>query len=374
MIQTAPIASITPHFRQVTPATIWSFVRVQTRDGAVGWGEATINGRAREIGVDVRRQAAALAGTQPDLRQRLTPLAPGQLGFAVTSAIDQALWDIYAQTRGQPLAAVLGATPRSTVPLYANINRGTTQRTPAGFAASADAAARAGFTAVKMAPFDGMQPALAGTAEGRAFTQAGIDRIAAAHAALAGRAALMVDCHWRFTPAVAEAVLQELGRIGVAWFECPIPEIPANIQAVRRLRGLANAAGMQLAGMEEASLVEGFLPWADAYDVVMPDVKYTVGLMEALAIAEQLAAKGAKVSLHNPTGSVCHATSLHVSAVMASDMRLEMQWGETDWLYDLPDPALPRPHNGSNALPAGPGHGAALKLDRLVEEAGLPPV
>ena len=142
MIQTAPIASITPHFRQVTPATIWSFVRVQTRDGAVGWGEATINGRAREIGVDVRRQAAALA-------------------------------------------------------------------------------------------------------------------------ARAGRAALMVDCHWRFTPAVAEAVLQELGRIGVAWFECPIPEIPANIQAVRRLRGLANAAGMQLAGMEEASLVEGFLPWAD---------------------------------------------------------------------------------------------------------------
>ena len=368
MIQTAPIASITPHFRQVTPATIWSFVRVQTRDGAVGWGEATINGRAREIGAETRRQATALVGTQPDLRQRLAPIAPGQLGFAVTSAIDQALWDIYARTAGQPLAAMLGSAPRASVPLYANINRGTTQRTPAGFAASADAAAKAGFAAVKMAPFDGMQPALAGSAEGRAFIQAGIDRIAAAHAALAGRAGLMVDCHWRFTPNVAETVLHELGRIGVVWFECPIPEIPANIPAVRRLRGLANAAGMQLAGMEEASLVEGFLPWADAYDVVMPDVKYTGGLMEALAIAEQLAAKGAKVSLHNPTGSVCHATSLHVSAVMASDMRLEMHWGETELLYDLPSPALPRPQNGANALPSGVGHGAALQLDRLTDE------
>jgi galactonate dehydratase len=284
------------------------------------------------------------------------------------SAIDQALWDIAARREGISLAVALsretGGAVGTTVPLYANVNRGTLSRTPEGFAASANAAASAGFTGVKIAPFDGMAPALVGTPEGKGATQAGIDCIAAAHAALAGRARMMVDCHWRFSPAAAEEVLRELARIGVAWYECPVPEISDNLPAVRRLRGLANAAGMQLAGMEEASLTEGFLPWADAYDVLMPDVKYTGGMAETLRIAEGLRARGTGVSLHNPTGSVCHAVSLHVSAALSTGLPLEIQWGETDLLFDLPVPELPRPLAGGSALPNGPGHGASLSLER----------
>ncbi len=248
-----------------------------------------------------------------------------------------------------------------SIPLYANINRGTLDRSPAGFAHAAAAAAAAGFTAVKMAPFDDMAPHLAGTREGLALTELGLERIAAAHAALEGGVArLMVDCHRRFTPDSAAAALHEAARIGVAWFECPLPETAENIAAVRHLRGLANAAGVQLAGLEETSTLEGFLPWLDAYDVMMPDVKYAGGLAETLRIAEALHRHGVGVSLHNPTGSVCHAVSLHVSAALATGLPLEIQWGETDLLFDLPDPRLPRPHDGHSPLPPGPGHGAAL--------------
>jgi galactonate dehydratase len=122
-----------------------------------------------------------------------------------------------------------------------------------------------------------------------------------------------------------------------------------------------------VAGLEELSLLEGFRPWADAYDVMMPDVKYAGGLTETLRIAEQLSARGVGVSLHNPTGSVCHAVSLHVSAAVASDRPLEIQWGETPLLFDLPDPALPRPEGGASVLPPGLGHGAMLPVASLTD-------
>ncbi len=363
----AAIASITAHFRSVTPVTTWSFVRVRCADGAEGWGEATINGQAREIGEEVARQDRALRGCDSTPADAIAPIAPGMLGWAVVSAVDQALWDIAARRAGRGLAGCLvpGSGADGVVPLYANINRGITERTPEQFGAAAAGAVEAGFAAVKIAPFDGLTPGNATEADGQRFIRAGLDRVAAAHAAIGGRARLMVDCHWRFTEATAEAALREAARIGIAWFECPLPETAETVAAVRRLRGIANAAGVQLAGLETASRLEAFLAWTEAYDVVMPDVKYAGGLAETLRIARELSARGMGVSLHNPTGSVCHAVSLHVSAAIGGELPLEIQWGETPLLFDLPCPALPRPEAGASRLPEGPGHGAVLHPAKL---------
>ena len=362
-MDTPAIVTVTPHAQHVSGKTTWSFVRVTLADGMAGWGEATINGREADIAAEVRRQEAVLRGRAGDVAIPLPPLAPGQLGWAVVSAIDQALWDIAARRAGQSLAAYLGTgVLRPSVPLYANINRGILDRSPAGFAAAADAAADAGFSAVKIAPFDDLTPVLAGGVGGARLIRSGLDRIAAAHAALAGRATLMVDCHWRFTAATAEAALREAALTGITWFECPLPETAETMADIVHLRGVANAAGVRLAGLETASCLADFLPWADAYDVVMPDVKYAGGLAETLRIAEVLGAKGVGISLHNPTGSVCHAVSLHVSAALESNLPLEIQWGESDLLFDLPSPALQRPVAGRSPLPSGDGHGAALPL------------
>ncbi len=359
------IRSVTPFFKQVSPKTIWCFVRVLADDGTEGWGEATVNGQAPAVGAEIQRQHAALAGTNAVLADGIRPLTRSKIGWAAASAIDQALWDIAAQREGQSLAALLSTAATTDVPLYANINRGTLDRSPFGFAATAAAAVDAGFTAIKMAPFDDLTPENAGTIDGMVHIQNGLDRIAAAYDAIGPGAKLMVDCHWRFTPATAEAALREAARIGISWFECPLPEAPDTIAAVRKLRGIANAAGVQLAGMEEFSTVAAFLPWVDAYDVMMPDVKYAGGLSETFRIAEALRARGVGVSLHNPTGSVCHAVSLHVSAALQTGLPLEVQWAETDLLFDLPPKHLPRPRNGRSALPAGQGHGARLSVGDL---------
>jgi galactonate dehydratase len=310
---------------RVTPRTTWVFARVSDDDGIVGWGEGTLEGKAAEV-------ARAIENAPRQL--------PGDLvGAAAFSAIEQAGWDLKARKAGKPLAALLGGAKRERVALYANINRGTTDRTPAGFAQRAREAAALGFAAIKIAPFDKMDE--------------GYARIAAAAEAIAGRAELQVDCHWRFDVKTADEALAECARLGVTWFECPIPETPENYPAIKRLRGKANTAGMRLAGAEQFIGAHGFKPLLEQglYDVVMPDVKYAGGLAECLRIAELAARHGCAVSLHNPSGPVCHAHSVHLSAVLESGERLEYQHGETPKFFDIA-PGLEAPVQGHATLPA----------------------
>ena len=316
---------------RVTPRTVWTFARLVADDGTEGWGEASLEGRAAEV------EAAIRAFTVPI---ELGAIPTDLVKAAAYSAVEQALWDLAARSDGRPLAALLGGALRDPVPLYANINRGTTDRSPAGFAARAAEAVALGFGAIKIAPFDNMKE--------------GYARIGAAADAIAGRAELQVDCHWRFDEARAHEALTECARLGVTWFECPLPETPENFAAIKRLRGKANAAGMRLAGAEQFIGAAGFRPLLEQglYDVVMPDVKYAGGLAECLRIATLAASHGTACSLHNPSGPICHAHSLHASAAIESNERLEYQHGETPRFYEIA-PGLAAPVGGS-AAPPGP--------------------
>lgn len=323
---------------RVTPRTVWTFARVLGDDGVEGWGEGTLEGRADEV-------AAAIESFNGRLED--PGALPGDLVQAAAySAVEQALWDRKARIAGRPLAEVLGGARRDPVPLYANINRGTTDRSPAGFAARAAEAVNLGFAAIKIAPFDEVSPA------NRQPIQAGYARIAAAAEAIGKRAQLQVDCHWRFDERAGAEALAECARLGVSWFECPLPETPDNFAAIRRLRGKANAAGLRLAGAELFIGTAGFRPLLEQglYDVVMPDVKYAGGLSECLRIAELAAGYGVACSLHNPSGPVCHAHSIHASAVLGGNERLEYQHGETPRFYAIA-PGLREPRGGSAALP-----------------------
>ena len=244
-----------------------------------------------------------------------------------------------------PRATLAGRSPSSSAARGANACRCTPTSiaappiaASAGFAARAAEAAALGFGAIKIAPFDNLQE--------------GYARIAAVADAIAGRAELQVDCHWRFDEARAQEALGECARLGVTWFECPLPETPEHFAAIKRLRGKANAAGMRLAGAEQFIGTAGFRPLLEQglYDVVMPDVKYAGGLAECLRIAQLAARHGVACSLHNPSGPVCHAHSLHASAAMESNERLEYQHGETPRFYEIA-PGLAAPVGGSAALP-----------------------
>jgi galactonate dehydratase len=99
----------------------------------------------------------------------------GLVAATAFSAIEQALWDLAGQALGVPTYALFGGKVRDAVPVYANVNRAATPRTPAGFAAAARRAVADGFRAVKAAPFDGFPSAGSPQAAVDGAVAAGID-------------------------------------------------------------------------------------------------------------------------------------------------------------------------------------------------------
>ena len=373
---TAALRSAALHCVRITKKTSWSFLRLHTPDGRTGEGEATQSGQDDALLAAAERLVpmALREATLEDPGGFATGHVPGDIVEAgVVSALDQALWDLHAQTRNLPLAEILGVR-RDRVPVYANINRRTEERSPEGFAASAHAAVAAGHVAFKLAPFDEVTRHICATGRGARAMQPGLARIAAVRETIGPAARLMVDCHWRFDDATATLLNEEAAKAGVYWIECPLPEVEGNVAALTRLRRQCEALGIRQAGLEQSIGWEAIRPYceAGAYDVVMPDVKYIGGVHELRTVASACADLGVAVSPHNPSGPISHAFSLQVSANLDAFDRLEMQFDESPLFDALVGAPFAPIIDGHAARPSGPGLGVGLSDGLLNKHAERP--
>lgn len=374
---TTQITAAQLHPLKISPITVWLFVELSDDDGRRGWGEATLNKQHHAVIEAAGMLLPRLIG-EPVSLKALTALAADERLMpqaALLSAVDMAIRDVNAQAAGQPLHAQLGHRQRERVEVYANINRRTVDRDPAGFAASAKVAQAAGFSTFKIAPFDEINPAICDNHAG--FEQAlrpGLERIEATRDALGAHANLRVDCHWRFTKAAAEQLLDAVQDWRLDWVECPLPETAETIPALTTLRRQANGLGMRLAGLEMGIGLSDFAPFlkAGTYDVIMPDVKYLGGLDRFGPLAELATRHGAILSPHNPTGPVSHAASLHVAACLDAVDSLELQFDETPHFDGLVGGPVNPIIDSWASIPTGPGLGVDLD-PALVRQLQLPP-
>lgn len=348
---------------RVSPKTAWVFVELTGQNGLRGLGEGTLNGKEEAMAKVAEGHGRQVLGTDAgDVLGLFASLPFSNLHEAAfSSAVMQAAADLNARSQDCRLADALGGARRDAIDLYANINRRTEDRAPAGFAASAKAAAEAGYSAFKIAPFDGAAPDMA-PGQWRPLVETGLERISAVRNAIGPDARLMVDCHWRFFESTASWVLDAVEPFDLYWFECPIPRETIALGALKRLRAQANSLGVRLAGAETGVKLAGFEPMlsAGAYDVMMPDVKYAGGPVEMMRIAEAFAAHGVMFSPHNPSGPICHAASMQICAAVETVDLLEVQFDETPVFHTLVQPALPPVVGGVAPLPDGLGIGVDL--------------
>lgn len=105
----------------------FTFVKVQTNSGLVGWGEATLGWKesaVRELILDFGRRY--VVGQNPfdieDLWFRLYQIEhnTGPVMFSAMAGIEMALWDIVGKACGQPVYNLVGGKVRSKVKAYAN--------------------------------------------------------------------------------------------------------------------------------------------------------------------------------------------------------------------------------------------------------------
>ncbi|MFI6515779.1 enolase C-terminal domain-like protein [Spirillospora sp. NPDC050679] len=285
----------------VSARTDWLVIGLSDAEGRRGWGECSDAGPPEAV---VRRLAE--------------PEAPAGrfLDLTVRGALDQARRDLAARAEDVPLWKWLGGADPGPVPVYANINRVPGGRTPGEVAAAALAAVRAGFGAVKLAPFD---------APGDApLPLLGLARVRAVRDAVGPDVRVMVDCHERLPLAELEPLLGDLAALDLTWLEDA-----AGIDDPPGLRRLRARTPLPLAGGEFAADPAQVLAARGLLDVVMPDVKHAGGVDAALALARAAADGGAAVSFHNPSGPIATAVSAHLTGVVPGV--LEFMFGEADW-------------------------------------------
>ena len=360
---------------RATARTVWLFVRLRTDAGLTGLGEASdAFGFANTTTEDAARMTSELGGffelvngRSPleigAYRQRAEAIVAkgGLVSATACSAIEQALWDLAGKALDVPTYALFGGRVRDALPVYANINRATTMRTPAGFAATARAAVKDGFRAVKGAPFDGFPPPGSPQAAIEAAVENGIACVAAMREAVGPDVEVMVDCHSFFDVPMAERVARRLEPQNLAWYEEPVaPERIEETREIRRRIKQPMAAGEILYG------VAGFAPLSRnrTVQVIMPDVKHCGGLLELTRIAAAAEQEGVMVAPHNPSGPVSTAANVQICAVLRNFRLLEFQWGETDWRHDLVRPVEVF-DRGTLHVPSRPGFGIELN-ERLV--------
>ncbi len=376
---TAPIiAAIEIRGLAATTRSNWSFLRVETDRGRVGWGELTLRSHEGVLAAMLAQLQPALVGrTTAELapmRRAYPSLPSGRVGNTLFSALDQALTDLEAQEAGVPVYAYLGAPQPRPLAGYATVNRSVTSRTPEGFAAAAAAAVAAGFTGVKIMPFDSVTPATSDGEFGRVETAKVLDRIAAVRATLGSSIRLMVDCHWRLSEAAALRFIEEVAPFRLHWLECPVPESAEWFPAIRRIRRRANERGMLLAGAENIVGVSGATPFLHGglYDVIMPDIKYCGGYGEFGRIVAAARQAGVAASPHNPSGPVAHAHTVHACIAFGVEEPVEQQFAESPLFDDAVRGMLAPALDGAFHPPRGAGLGIGVDERVLSAHPAVP--
>ncbi|EKN3987320.1 galactonate dehydratase, partial [Yersinia enterocolitica] len=103
----------------------WIFLKIETDEGIVGWGEPVVEGRARSVEAAVHELSEYVIGQDParinDIWQTLYRggfYRGGPILMSAISGIDQALWDIKGKALGVPVYQLLGGLVRDKIKAY----------------------------------------------------------------------------------------------------------------------------------------------------------------------------------------------------------------------------------------------------------------
>ncbi|MFF1258969.1 MULTISPECIES: galactonate dehydratase [unclassified Streptomyces] len=285
----------------------WMFVRVETDEGVVGWGEPVVEGRAEPVRAAVEVLAEHLVGQDPlrieDHWQVMTKGGFYRGGPVLSSAVaglDQALWDIKGKAYGQPVHQLLGGPVRERIRAYAWVGGDE----PSEVRDAVSAQAEAGFTAVKMNAVGRMTP-LATREEVRAC----LLRAETAREVLGDERDFALDFHGRVSPANARRLLPLLAEYAPLFVEEPV--LSEHMHAVP---DLVKASNIPIALGERLFTRREFLaPLEAGVAVVQPDISHAGGISELRRIAALAEMYGAHIAPHCPLGPVALAASLQVA-------------------------------------------------------------
>lgn len=350
----------------------WLFLRLETDDGVVGWGEPIVEGKTAETEAAVAAMLTKLGNWETsrieDAWQYLYRggfYRGGPILSSALAGIDQALWDIRGKTLGVPVYEMLGGRVRDKVRAYIWVGGDDVVDLEGGLRSATEL----GYTAVKMN----------GTGKMRAMEPpATIDRLLAnaamAREILGPTRDFAVDFHGRFSPPMAKIALSELESLRPLFVEEPIsPEL-----APMNLRSLVDSSSVPIALGERVYSRWEFLPLLQAgLAIAQPDVSHAGGISELKRIGVLAETFGTLLAPHCPLGPIALAASIQVDATTPNFLIQEHSMGlhynnGSDLLDYLVDTSVFDVADGHFTVPSGPGLGIEVdeKAVRKAAEVG----
>jgi galactonate dehydratase len=345
----------------------WLFVRLEADDGAVGWGEASLEGHAEAVEGAFAALRDRFVGADPDRIEEIWQIAyrggfyrGGPVLMSALSGLDQALWDMKGRRLGAPVWRLMGGQVRDKIAVYAWI--GGDQPNEAGDGAKVRKVQ--GFNAVKM----NATPEL-GWIDRHKAIDAVIERVEAVRAQ-------GMDCgldfHGRVHKPMAKQLARALEPLKPLFIEEPL--LSENLEGLEQLSKLTT---IPIALGERLYDRWGFKPFLERgiVDIIQPDLSHAGGLSECRRIAAQAEAYDVAVAPHCPLGPLALGACLQLAATTPNFVIQEMSLGihyntgGHDLLTYCRDPSVFDVKDGFVAVPQGPGLGVDLDEDKVREVA-----
>lgn len=354
---------------QVPPR--WLFLKIETDEGLVGWGEPVIEGRAATVATAVQELLTGLIGKDPlniedhwNVMYRGGFYRGGPILMSAIAGIDQALWDLKGKFFNAPIYQLLGGKARDTMRVYSWIGGDR----PAHVGLAAKDMVDKGFTAVKMNATEEM-----GYVDSYAKIDEAVARIAAVREAGGPYLGIGVDFHGRVHKPMAKVLAKELEPFRPMFIEEPV--LAENNEA---LREIARHTSIPIATGERM-----FSRWdfkqllMDGYaDIIQPDLSHAGGITECKKIISMAEAFDVAAAPHCPLGPIALAACLQVDATchnaFIQEQSLGIHYNQGNDLLDyLVDPSVFKYDNGYANIPSGPGLGIEINEAYVIERAKL---
>jgi galactonate dehydratase len=337
----------------------WLFLRIETDEGLVGWGEPVVEGRAETVATAVAELSELLLGTDPGpIEDHWQVLAKGGFyrgGPVLSSAlagIDQALWDIKGKALGVPVHELLGGPVRERVRVYRWIGG----RDGDELAETGRAAVDQGYDAVKCNATGRLRHL-----DSAAAVRSVVEQLTALREAVGWEVDIAVDFHGRFSTAMARRTLPLLEPLLPLFVEEPVlPEFSRDLAAVAASTSIPLAVGERLYSRWDFRDV-----LSTGIAVAQPDLCHAGGISEARRIAAMAEAHDVALAPHCPLGPIALAASLQVDFATPNFLIQEQSLdvhapGGNALLTDLVDAGCFRFSGGYLDRPTGPGLGVEV--------------
>ncbi len=345
------------HFELFKVPPRWLFLKIETDEGLIGWGEPIVEGKADTVKAAVEELMQTLIGKNPlQIEEHWNTLYRG--GFyrggpvlmSAISGIDQALWDIKGKFHGVPIYDLMGGKTRERIRVYSWI-----QGEMAADIGQAVLAAKAkGFSAVKMNGTNEMQ--IIDTFQKIDWV---LERVAALREAVGHTVDVGIDFHGRLHKAMAKVLAKELEPFRPLFIEEPV--LPENNEA---LLALARVCTIPIATGERMFSRWDFkdLLASGAVDIVQPDLSHAGGITECKKIFSMAEAYDVAAAPHCPLGPIALAACLQVDAssynAFIQEQSLGIEYNKGNELLEyIQNPEVFQYKDGFVAMPTGPGLG-----------------